>query len=150
MINRTVLSTTTAAILTASAMISFTANADNNEIVERVKPVGQLVILEESKSATTADAAANTEAAAPVAPAAANAGEATYNTACFACHGTGVAGSPIIGNKDVWAPRISQGKDTLYSHAIGGFKGMPPKGGAVSLSDDEVKAVVDYMVEQSS
>jgi len=150
MINRTVLSTTAAAILTASAMISFAANADENEIAERVKPVGHLVILGENETAQPADAATNTEAAAPVAPAAADAGKATYNTACFACHGTGVAGSPVLGNKDAWAPRINQGKDTLYSHAIGGFKGMPPKGGAVSLSDDEVKAVVDYMVEQSS
>jgi len=147
MINRTVLSTTAAAILTASAMISFVANADENEIAERVKPVGHLVILDESKSVKTADTAPTAEAAAP---ATADAGKATYTTACFACHGTGVAGSPVLGNKEAWAPRISQGKDTLYSHAIGGFKGMPPKGGAVSLSDDEVKAVVDYMVEQSS
>ena len=147
MTNRTVLNTTAAAILSASAMISFTANADENEIAERVKPVGHLVILAESDTAKTADAAPVTEAAAP---AAAHPGKATYDTACFACHNTGVAGSPILGNKDVWAPRISQGKDTLYSHAISGFKGMPPKGGAASLSDDEVKVIVDYMVEQSS
>jgi len=147
MINRTVLSTTAAAILSASAMISFAANADENEIAERVKPVGHLVILDENVSAKAADTAPVAVAAAP---ATANAGEATYAAACFACHGTGVAGSPILGNKEAWAPRISQGKDTLYSHAIGGFKGMPPKGGSVSLSDDEVKAVVDYMVEQSS
>ncbi len=147
MINRTVLSTTAAAILTASAMISFTANADENEIAERVKPVGQLVILAENESAKTADAAPAAEAAAPVT---ADAGKATYTTACFACHGTGAAGAPILGNKDAWASRVSQGAETLYSHAINGFKGMPPKGGAVSLSDEQIKVVVDYMVEQSS
>ncbi len=147
MINRTVLSTTAAAILTASAMISFTANADENEIAERVKPVGHLVILDESVSAKPAETTPVAEAAAP---ASADAGKATYTTACFACHGTGAAGAPILGNKDAWATRVSQGKDTLYSHAIDGFKAMPAKGGAASLSDDEVKAVVDYMVEQSS
>jgi cytochrome c5 len=146
MINRTVLNTTAAAILSASAMLSFTANADENEIAERVKPVGHLVILSESDTAKTADAAV-TEAAAP---AAAHPGKATYDTACFACHRTGAAGAPILGNKEAWAARLSQSFDTLYSHAIDGFKAMPAKGGAAQLSDDEVKAVVDYMVEQSS
>ncbi|MCK5361289.1 MAG: cytochrome c5 family protein [Gammaproteobacteria bacterium] len=144
MINRTVLNTTAAAILSASAMISFTANADNNEIAERVKPVGHLVILAESDTAKTADAAPVTEAAA------AHPGKSTYDTACFACHGTGAAGAPILGNKEAWATRLTQSFDTLYSHAIDGFNAMPAKGGAASLSDDEVKVVVDYMVEQSS
>ncbi|NIA02805.1 MAG: cytochrome c5 family protein [Planctomycetia bacterium] len=147
MITRTVLSTTAAAILTVSAMISFTANADDNEVAERVKPVGQLVILGGNESAKPAETAATTDAAAPTT---ANAGQATYTTACFACHGTGAAGAPILGNKDAWAVRVGQGKETLYSHAINGFKAMPPKGGAITLSDDVVKAVVDYMVEQSS
>lgn len=146
MINRTVLSTTAAAILTASVMISFTANADENEIAERVKPVGHLVILAESKTAA-ADTVATAETAAP---ATANAGKATYDTACFACHGTGAAGAPIMGNKEAWATRVSQGKEILYAHAIDGFNAMPAKGGAASLSDAEVKVVVDYMVEQSS
>ena len=148
MITRTVLSTTAAAFLTASAMISSTANADDNEIVERVKPVGHLVVLDESKSAKPAETVAAAETAAPAA--AENTGKATYTTACFACHGTGAAGAPIVGNKDVWAVRVGQGKETLYTHAINGFKAMPPKGGATTLSDDAVKAVVDYMVEQSS
>jgi len=147
MINRTVLTTTAAAILSASAMISFTANADNNEIAERVKPVGHLVILAESNTAKTADTAPATEA---TATSAAHPGKATYDTACFACHGTGAAGAPILGNKEAWANRVSQSFDTLYSHAINGFNAMPAKGGAASLSDDEVKAVVNYMVEQSS
>ena len=90
MINRTVLNTTATAILSASAMISFTANADDNEIAERVKPVGHLVILAESDTAKTTDTAPATEAAA------AHPGKANYATACFACHGTGAAGAPIL------------------------------------------------------
>ena len=80
-------------------------------------------------------------------------GEGTYKQACFACHGTGAAGAPKTGDKAAWADRIKQGNDTLYEHAIKGFKGskglMPAKGGRANLSDAEVKAAVDYMVAQS-
>ena len=83
----------------------------------------------------------------------ADAGEKTYKMACFACHGTGAAGAPKLGDKAAWAPRIKQGKETLYKHAIVGFKGstgvMPAKGGRTDLSDADVKAAVDYMVAQS-
>ena len=81
------------------------------------------------------------------------AGEKTYKMACFACHGTGAAGSPKMGDKAVWAERIAKGNDTLYEHAIKGFQGsagyMPPKGGRTDLSDADVKAAVDYMVSNS-
>jgi len=77
-------------------------------------------------------------------------GKATFQQTCFACHGTGAAGAPKAGDKAAWGPRIKQGKDTLYNHAIHGFKGekgfMPAKGGRTDLSDDAVKAAVDYMV----
>jgi cytochrome c5 len=96
-------------------------------------------------------AAAVPSAAAAVAAApamAADAGKALYGSACIACHGAGIAGAPKLGDKAAWAPRIKQGADTLYTHAIKGFQGkmgmMPPKGGS-SASDDEVKAAVDYM-----
>ena len=153
MISRTFLKSAFAATLTASLMTGTAANADDNEIIERVKPVGQLVILEGTSAADPAAAPAATAPAAgtEAAPAAtADAGKATYDTACFACHGTGAAGAPILGNKDAWAARVGKGSDTLYSNAINGINAMPPKGGAVSLSDDQVKAVVDYMVGQSS
>ena len=80
-------------------------------------------------------------------------GKATFDKACQACHKTGVAGSPKLGDKAAWADRIAQGNDTLYTHAISGFKGktgmMPPKGGFGNLSDADVKAAVDYMVAES-
>lgn len=81
------------------------------------------------------------------------AGESVYKANCFACHGAGVAGAPKLGDSANWAPRIEQGMDVLYTHAIEGYQGnsgyMPPKGGFTSLSDEEVKAAVQYMVEQS-
>jgi len=74
-------------------------------------------------------------------------GEATYNQACMACHMTGAAGAPIRGNAEHWEPRMEKGMDTLYDHAINGFQAMPPKGGQLGLSDDEVKAAVDHLLE---
>ena len=76
-------------------------------------------------------------------------GAATYKQACFACHDTGAANSPKIGDKAAWGPRIAQGKDALYASALNGKNTMPPKGGRADLSDDAVKAAVDYIVAQS-
>jgi cytochrome c5 len=77
------------------------------------------------------------------------AGKALFDTACTACHTAGIAGAPKIGDKAAWAPRIAQGTNTLYEHAIKGFQGkagvMPPKGGSTA-PDADVKAAVDYMV----
>lgn len=96
------------------------------------------------------------EAAAPAAEPAAAAneqGKSAYNKTCALCHGVGAAGAPKPGDKADWGPRIAQGTDVLYKHAIEGFTGakgvMPARGGAATLPDDEVKAAVDYMVEQS-
>jgi cytochrome c5 len=80
-------------------------------------------------------------------------GKKVYDSACVACHAVGVAGAPKLGDTASWAPRIAQGNDTLYTHAIEGFQGktgvMPPKGGNMGLSDADVKAAVDHMVAQS-
>ncbi|MCE8036369.1 c-type cytochrome [Halomonas sp. MCCC 1A11062] len=74
-------------------------------------------------------------------------GEAIYNQACMACHMTGAAGAPIRGNDDHWAERLEQDMDTIYEHAISGIGAMPPKGGHANLSDDEVRAATDFLVE---
>lgn len=81
------------------------------------------------------------------------AGKRVYGQACALCHAAGVAGAPKPGDKADWEPRVAQGVDVLYKHAIEGFTGakgvMPARGGNSNLSDDDVKAVVDYMVAQS-
>lgn len=80
-------------------------------------------------------------------------GEKVYKATCFACHDMGVAGSPKIGDKAIWASRITAGKEVMYNSAINGKTTpagmMPAKGGNTNLSDDEVKAAVDYMISQS-
>jgi len=73
-------------------------------------------------------------------------GKALYKTICFACHDTGAANSPKLTDKAIWQPRIALGKEALYNTAINGKAAMPPKGGNMALSDDEVKAIVDYMI----
>ena len=76
-------------------------------------------------------------------------GQKVFEASCKMCHGGTIPGAPVVGKKDDWAPRIAKGKETLHKHAIEGFNAMPAKGGNAGLSDDEVKAAVDYMANQS-
>ena len=78
-------------------------------------------------------------------------GEQLYKAACSACHDSGAAGSPKFGDKAAWAPRIKTGKEALYKVGISGKPGtaMMAKGGAASLSDADVKAVVDLMIAKA-
>ena len=89
--------------------------------------------------------------AAPAGGGAPKTGEEAYKAACAACHDAGVTGAPKFGDAGEWAPRISQGVDTLFKHAIEGFTGakgiMPPKGGT-TFSDDEVKRAVVFMANK--
>lgn len=111
------------------------------------------VAADATQAGQEAVAGAAAAAAAPAAGADLALGQATYEGKCKACHATGAAGSPKLEDKANWAPRIAQGMDTLVKHALEGFKGsvgfMPPKGGFTTLSDDEVKAAVAYMVSQA-
>jgi cytochrome c5 len=121
------------------------------EINERIRPVGRVLLLGDAELAAAAAAAV----AAPTPVATVMTGPQVYNAACIVCHQPpGLSGAPPVGDVAAWAPRLAQGIDTLYQHAVAGFTGptgtfMPPKGGRVDLSDDEIKAAVDYLVEQS-
>ena len=117
---------------------------DNDRILAaRIQPVGVMSVGTESI----------VESIVPAANADAAPGQATYDSVCAACHATGVAGAPAVGDASHWTERIAQGTETLEEHAITGYQGqagfMPAKGGNTALSDDEVKAAVAYMVEQS-
>ena len=96
-----------------------------------------------------AAAAQASGAAAAGGKAAATDGKSVFDGTCTACHSTGVAGAPKVGDKAAWGPRIAKGKETLYKDALHGLNAMPPKGGNAALSDDAVKAAVDYMVSQA-
>ncbi len=119
------------------------------EVNERIAPIGDVILPgEEAMAAARAETMATPE---PVA--AALSGPQVYNQACIACHGAGVAGAPIVGDAGAWETRIAKGLDVLHDHAINGFQGdagyMPPKGGRTDLSDEEIIAAVDYMIEES-
>jgi cytochrome c5 len=82
-------------------------------------------------------------------PTGAGAGKKIYGDHCAVCHGTGAAGAPKLGDVSAWTPRAKQGMDVLFQHAINGFNSMPPKGTCMSCSDDQIKAAVQYLVDQS-
>jgi cytochrome c5 len=121
---------------------------------ERIAPAGRVSIAgEEPAPAAGAASDAAPAAEAPAEVAQVRDGEEVYNTACMACHATGAAGAPKLGDAGAWKARIAQGADVLHKHAIEGFQGsagfMPPKGGQVALPDAEVIAAVDFMAAKS-
>ncbi|MGH8501202.1 MAG: c-type cytochrome [Gammaproteobacteria bacterium] len=107
------------------------------QVEERTAPVGEAYSGEVPEGAQQASAGGDS---------AGGGGEQTYAQACAVCHDSGTAGAPRITDKAAWQPRIEQGKQTLYDHAINGFNAMPPKGGDASLSDEQVQAAVDHIV----
>lgn len=76
-------------------------------------------------------------------------GQKVYQTYCSACHGYGVAGAPKTGDKSAWEKRMTQGWDTIMSHAIGGYKGMPAKGNCLTCSDEDIRTSIEYILSQS-
>lgn len=115
-------------------------------VLDNIKPVGEVRIAGEGSPAADVQA---TESSAPAVPAQAASPKQVYQTSCFSCHGTGAAGAPKMGDAAAWAPRIARGMDALLSTAISGVGAMPPRGLCMSCSDDELKAVIEYMVNQS-
>ena len=122
----------------------------NKQVAARTAPVGQVAVAGADNAAL---AIKSDDGAAPAALALPKNGEETYKAVCSACHAAGIAGAPKVGDKAAWAPRIAQGKATLYSHALNGFQGkagmMPAKGARPDLPDDLVKETVDYIVKMN-
>ncbi len=117
------------------------------EVDERIRPAGRVSLPGDEPVGGALAAVLPEAAAAPVT--AKLTGEQVYNAACFACHGAGVGGAPKLGDAAAWAPRRATGTATLNQHALQGFQGqagyMPPKGGRVDLSDEEIIAAVTFM-----
>jgi cytochrome c5 len=76
-------------------------------------------------------------------------GKAVYSQTCAACHANGVANAPKLADKAAWEPRVKAGKDLLIVSVLKGKGAMPPKGGNASLSEEDVRAAVDYIVAQT-
>jgi cytochrome c5 len=120
-------------------MIAGLAIASADDIAERIKRVGN-VCLEGADCASAAVAStAVTTVVASV--------ESNFNKSCATCHNSGVAGAPKYADAVAWAPRIEKGMDILYASTINGLPpAMPQKGMCFSCSDDDLRALVDYMV----
>ena len=120
-------------------------------LAKRIGPVAKLQV--EGAPAVAPAPEALKVAAVAAAPAPAKGGKVdgkkVYDTTCMACHATGAAGAPKLGDKTAWAPRLKTGNDALYASALKGKAAMPPKGGNAGLSDAEVKAAVDFLVAGS-
>lgn len=141
-INRIVISTLAALFALSAAAVDLT-EAQRAEIEERIKPVGESCLQGDSSCAAATQAAASGGEA--------RSGEDVYNAACMACHSTGAAGAPMLGDAAGWTDRIAKGMDVLYDSGVNGLSGtgMMAKGGCMDCSDDEIKAAVDYMVDGS-
>lgn len=108
---------------------------------ERTMPVSKLCIEGDDCGANAESASGGEQAAATPAD--------IYSASCAACHGTGALGAPKLGDVAAWGARAGKGVETLISNAINGINTMPARGGNAALTDDEVKAVVEYMLSES-
>jgi cytochrome c5 len=118
-------------------------------VAARIAPIGHAYLPGEEHASPGPMAETATQ---PEPVAAALSGPQVYNTACLACHGAGIGGAPRFGDAAAWAPRIAKGNDTLNASALNGFTDvgyMPPKGGRVDLSDEEILAAVEYIISES-
>lgn len=114
---------------------------------KRITPVGKVYVGDVSATTGSDKKEVGTaEGTTKDVPALAKSGKEVYNSACAVCHTTGIAGSPVFGNKSMWAPRVATGIETLYNAALNGKGAMPAKGGHPNLSNEEIKHAVDYML----
>lgn len=138
--------------LEVARAVVYMANQSGGSFPEPAEPA------EAKEEAAPAQAAAPAPAAAAPAPAPAAApapsaetvnvaGEKLYKQNCFACHAAGVAGAPKFGDKAAWAKYVETGMDAMLEVAIKGKGAMPPRGGALNASDDDLRAAIQYMVD---
>lgn len=130
-----------------AAMLSFTVVAQDltdkqrSELEERIKPMSEICLEGDSSCGGPVVAVSSGP----------RSGEDVYNAACMACHSTGAAGAPKLGDIAGWTDRIAKGVDELYNSGVNGLAGtgMIAKGGCMNCSDEEVTAAVDYMIAGS-
>jgi cytochrome c5 len=121
------------------------ASLSDDEVARAVAFLGNQAGAKFKAPAAQAQPAAQKNSAKP----AAADGKQVFASTCVACHATGVAGAPKLGDKAAWGPRIKQGMDTLLHSALNGKNAMPPRGGNSALTDAQVRAAVEYMVSQA-
>jgi cytochrome c5 len=137
-------------VILAGKLTSGVSDYKPEEIVlENIKPVGEVYIAGESEPAAAPAVDTAMAAAGDAASAGPKSGEEIYNGSCMACHATGAAGAPKLGDVALWAPRIATGIDAMLAIAIKGKGAMPPKGLCMTCSDAELQSAIEYMVSKS-
>jgi len=149
--------TVIACLFIAAGFVTPVVASSEDDIAQRIKPVGEVCV--EGQECTAASSLATVPATAPATTPATATGSpqpgavdvaGTYQKTCAICHAAGVAGAPKFASKEDWAPRIAKGTDVLYESAINGLApAMPAKGMCFTCSDDDLKELVDYMVDSS-
>lgn len=143
------------ATLGLSLAISTSMNASTSDdlIIKNISMYSGQICLAgdancDANMASASDTATEaTETAVVEVAAAGRSGEEIYNKSCLACHMTGVAGAPKIGDGQMKARFDEKGMDGLLATSISGINAMPPKGTCFDCSDDELKAAIQYMVD---
>ena len=133
-----------------------------NSVAMRIQPVGEVRVgdptqqsaaeeVEGAMAVGTAAATAETESGALVTVAAVDAapGESVYQGLCHACHAAGLAGAPKPDDSEAWAERAAKGLDAMLTTAIQGMGGMPPRGGNPALTDEQLRAAIEFMLTQA-
>ena len=110
-------------------------------IAERIRPAGTVCVTGEECGVVAEEV---------VADAGPRSGQQVYETACAACHATGAAGAPRLGDASAWAARLSdKGRSALVANTVSGIGAMPAMGMCMDCDEDEIAAAVDYILEQS-
>jgi len=138
-IRHTVVTVFLAAVTSLGVSSAQAVSEREQAIIDRIKPVGQ-VCLEGDASCAMPVAAASSGP---------RSGESVYSSACVACHDTGAGGAPMKGDVAAWGDRIAQGVDMLTTNAINGIRGMPARGTCMNCSDEEIRAAVEFIVDNS-
>lgn len=116
-------------------------------VEERLRPVADVYAGETGRAAAQEAAQASQSEQDEAAFDGSTDGEMIYSQVCAACHDSGAAGAPTL-QADAWGDRLDKGRDELLASAINGLGAMPPRGGRPDLSDEQVAASVDYMLDQ--
>ncbi|MCH8501584.1 MAG: cytochrome c5 family protein [Aliidiomarina sp.] len=125
-----------AGIAVAGGVMAMSSDMSREAIAERIKPVAKVRLAGDETAQANAQQAAEGGRTA----------EQVYNQACAACHTGGVLGAPRKNVAEDWTDRLAQGMDVLLEHSINGFNAMPPRGGCMNCTDEEIESAIEYMI----
>ncbi len=123
-------------------MGTLAAQSRDEQIAQRLEPIGQVCLAGEACSRGGASSQAS------AAPAAFDPAQ-TYQQSCSVCHASGMAGAPKFGDSAEWATRMEKGMETVVANAISGINAMPARGMCMTCSDDNIAALVEYISGQN-